>query len=66
MGVPTEGEEFSKLIEYLRKAQESAAMLAHLNNANDKSRVARGWLAVSEWMKQVQKQVTLIAQGKLQ
>jgi hypothetical protein len=47
MSIPTRGEEYAKLIEHNRKAQESAAMLAHI--VRDESRVkAEGWLAVSE------------------
>lgn len=66
MSIPTEGEEYAKLIEYIRKAQESAAMLAHLCKANDKSVAARGWLVISEQMKRMQRVVTQIASGKLQ
>lgn len=66
--VPTEGEEFAKLIEYLRKAQESAAMLAHLaNNHGTKGRRrAIGWLAVEQQFKLTQQTVTALAQSKLQ
>ena len=50
MSIPTRGEEYAKLIEHTRKAQESAAMLAHI--VRDESRVkAEGWLAVSEAFK---------------
>lgn len=64
MSVPSKGEEFAKLIEYLRKAQESAAMLAHLNNADgDKmgALLARGWLGVEEMLKMTVHNVTKLA-----
>lgn len=64
--IPTPGEEFAKLIEFLRKAQESASMIAHLESANDKRNLAIGWLAVSEQLKLTQHAVTRLAQGKLQ
>lgn len=69
MSIPTHGETYSKLIEHLRLAQEDAAMLAHLRNAegDDKGRLlAKGWLVVSEGLKQMQYKVTLLAQGRLQ
>ena len=61
------GEEYMKLCEHIRKAQEAAAMLAHLNNTDTARKVtAKGWLAISEQMKLMLHQVTLIAQGNLQ
>ena len=66
MSVPTDGEEFSKLTEYLRKAQEAAAMLAHLAQANDKRKRAIGWLAVSEQLKLTVKACTELAMKNLQ
>lgn len=66
MSIPTQGESFAKLMEHLRYAQEDAATLAHLANANDNRALAKGWLAVSEMFKKVQHQVTLLATGKLQ
>jgi len=65
MTVPTSGEVFSKLIENLRMAQENAATLAHLENANDNRKLATGWLAVSEWMKRVQESVTALAMRRM-
>jgi len=65
MSVPTSGEEFSKLIEFLRKAQEAAAMLAHLENANDNRKMAIGWLGVSEQLGLTVKSVTVFAQRKM-
>ncbi len=66
MGVPTQGEEFARLIEYIRKAQEAAAMLSHLAHANDDKKIAMGWFAVSENFKRTIKLVTELAQGRLQ
>jgi hypothetical protein len=65
MSIPTLGEEFAKLIEHLRYAQEDAAMLAHLHR-DDSRTLARAWLAVSENLKKLQGLVTHIAQGHLQ
>lgn len=65
MSIPTPGEEYAKLIEFLRKAQESAAMLAHLRR--DDSRIlAKGWLTVSEGLKEMQNHVTKLATKGLQ
>ena len=66
MGLPTNGETFAKLLEHLRLAQEDAAMLAHLNNANDNALIAKGWLAVSEMLKMTQHNVTKLAKRGLQ
>ena len=66
MSIPTHGEEFAKLIEYLRKSQECCAMLSHLAQANDSRTIGLGWLTVSEGLKRMQHNVTLLAQGKLQ
>lgn len=63
MSIPTSGEEFAKLIEYLRKGQESAAMLAHLERDNNKLQ-AQGWLAVSEMLKLTATNVTKLAMRK--
>jgi len=64
--VPTSGETFAKLIEYIRKAQEECAIMAHLEKANDQHRRAFMWLAVSENMKHLVGTVTKIATGRLQ
>jgi len=61
MSVPSKGESFAKLIEYLRKAQEEAATLAHLARANDDRPMALGWLTVSELMKKQIYQITQMA-----
>jgi hypothetical protein len=65
MSVPTTGETYSQLMEHLRKAEEAAAMLAHLHNANDHRRAAIQWLTVSEGFKKMQVQITQLAIGKL-
>ena len=65
MSIPLEGDEFSKLIEHLRKAQESCAMLAHLAGSNDRKLVSNGWLQVSEGLKKMQRVVIAIASGKM-
>lgn len=68
ISVPTEAEEYSKLMEYLIRCQECAAMLAHLsNNYGAKGRRrAIGWLAIEQQFKLSQQVVTTLAQGKLQ
>ncbi len=68
MSLPSTGETFSKLLESLRMAQEHSATLSHLHNDTDhKAKVmAMGWLAVSEALKEMQKQVTRLAtKGRL-
>ena len=69
MSIPTHGESYSKLIEYLRKAQEEAGTLAHLRRAEGDAKgrmLADGWLAVSEGLKRMQSVVITIASGRLQ
>lgn len=65
MSVPTEGEEFAKLIEHLRKAQENSAMLGHLAKANDENLRAHGWLGISELLNKMVHQVTKLATNKM-
>lgn len=67
MSLPTKSDEFMKLNEALIRAQEAAAMLAHLHNAEgDKigNLIAKGWLGVEELLKKMQWQVTQLATGK--
>jgi len=64
MSIPTQGEEFSKIIEHLRKAQESMAMIAHLER-DEHPIVARGWLAWSEQMGNIVLMVTKFAKRGL-
>lgn len=78
MTLPTRNEAFVKLIEALRTAQEQAAIIAHLHNANvsegligsgssSKERaLAIGWLTMSEGIKLMQQNVTKLAQGRMQ
>lgn len=69
MRVPTQGEQFAKLLEHLREAQDDTAMLAHLTRAqggHKDTALANGWLAVHELLKRVTEQVTKLAQGRLQ
>jgi hypothetical protein len=66
MSVPTQGEAYSKLMEHLRQAQEEAATLAHLANANDDRKLAQGWLTVSENFKKMQHAVTTLAMRRMQ
>ena len=62
MSLPTSGDKFSELIEYVRRAQEASATLAHL--ASEDRQRAMIWLAVSENFKRVQHLLTAIAAGK--
>jgi hypothetical protein len=64
MSIPTQGEEFTKIIEYLRKAQESMAMIAHLERDGNPI-LAKGWLAWSEQMGNIVLMVTKFAQRGL-
>lgn len=63
MGLPTSGEKFAELIEYLRKAQEASAFLGHLEADNNKLQ-SQGWLAVSEMLKLTVINVTKLAMRK--
>jgi len=68
--IPTQGESFAKLIEYIRKAQEECATLSHLAGLQShkprEQAIAKGWLIVSEQLKLMQRTVTKIGMGKLQ
>lgn len=66
ISVPTQGEEFAKFIEHVRKAQEAAAMLGHLAQANDDKFLGKGWLAISEMMKLTVINATKLATRKMQ
>ena len=65
-GPPTSGETFAKLIHYIREAEEQAAVLAHLANAEDNRLMALGWLAVTEQLKKFVHTCTLMATRKMQ
>jgi hypothetical protein len=60
MSLPTSGETFAVLIEHLRKAQETAAMLGHLKADEDKH-LSHGWLGISELLRRMVHQVTELA-----
>ena len=66
MSVPTKGEKFAELTEYLRKAQEAAAMLGHLSKANDEELIGTGWLGVAEMLEKTVYHVTKLATRGLQ
>lgn len=65
MSVPTSGETFAKMTEYVRKAQECAAMLSHLDNANNDRVRAMQWLAMSENFKRIEHVLRQLATGRL-
>ena len=67
MSIPTVSEEYMKLMEHIRKAQESAAMISHLHGDTDnKSRIlAKGWLVIAEGLKLMQHKIVQLAQGRL-
>ena len=68
MSIPTVSEEFAKLIEHLRLAQEEAAMIGHLTTAQGSLQdkvLGNAWITVSELLKKMQHQVTNMAQGRL-
>lgn len=68
MAAPTRAEVYAQLTEYLRKAEEAAATLAHLTNEDGKpsSKVlAIGWLNVAEGMKKVRFVVIELMKGVL-
>lgn len=70
MSLPTKSEVYSRLMEHIRLAQEDAAMLAHLNNADGDAPgmvIAKGWLNVSELFRTLAERVTRLAtKGTLQ
>jgi hypothetical protein len=65
MSIPTTGETYSKLMEYLRKAQEESAMMSHLVNAQGDRELSTSWLKVSENFRKMQHLLTQLAMGKL-
>ena len=65
MSIPTKGEEFDKLLMHIRKAQEHAAMLAHLH-ADESSVKSHGWLTISENLKRMCGGVQLLMRKGLQ
>lgn len=67
-GYATVGEAYVKLMYHMEEAQNLCAVIAHLENAqgNTGTLLARGWLGISELLKQMQHQITKLAQRKLQ
>lgn len=68
-GLPTIAENYSQMLEYLRRLQELAAMNAHLLNTEDGHMdrlLAKGWLGTGELFKRMEHTITLMAQGRLQ
>lgn len=66
MSVPTQGETYAKIIEYLIKLQEESAMMAHLASANDERTLSNAWLKVSENFRKMQHSLTQLATKGLQ
>lgn len=70
MSVPTQAEVYMRLLDRIHGCQDDAALLAHLTRSMSSSRkdhaLADGWISVSELMKRLAHQITLLAQGKLQ
>jgi hypothetical protein len=69
MAVPTKGETYYRLMEHLRLAQEDAAMLMHLENAEGDGpglAIGRGWWHVTEHIKKMQEHITALAKRGLQ
>lgn len=69
MSIPTKGECYSRLTEYLRRAQEEAAMLAHLSNADGDAGgrvVALGWLKIEDQLKKFIHTITHLATRGIQ
>lgn len=60
MSLPTKGEEFAKMIEYIRKAQECASSIAHLTRDEDALH-SKGWLGIEELLKRMVTMVTQLA-----
>lgn len=66
MSVPTRSEVYNQLCEHITKAQECAAMLAHLDNANDDRQSAMDWLVISELFKKMLNKVIALATRRMQ
>lgn len=66
MTIPTIGETYFKLNEHITKAQEAAAMLAHLHNAEGRTKMGIMWLAVSENFRKSQYKLQELIESKLQ
>lgn len=68
MSIPTRGEAYAKLIEFLRLGQEEAATLAHLYRDDPVTgrAMAMGWLTVAKALQEMQMNVTNLASRGLQ
>jgi hypothetical protein len=69
MSIPTVSEQYAQLMEHIRKAQENAAMIAHLHNADGDAPgmvLGRAWLHVEDGLNKMAMTVTKLAQGRLQ
>jgi hypothetical protein len=66
MSVPTVGECYTQLGYHLVMAQEKAAMLAHLFNAEGRTQMGIMWLGVAENFKKTQYQLSKLIEGRLQ
>lgn len=67
-GIPTQGDCFRKLIHHLQEAQNQTAMLSNLHQANDsphQQQMARGWLVITDMLKQMEVRVTDFAARKI-
>ena len=60
-GTFSEGETFAQLIEYLRLAQEAAAVIGHHKKANDAELIGQGFLGIAEMLGRVCISVTDLA-----
>ena len=69
-GIVTRGETYTKLLHHLREAQDQSAVMAHLEQTEDRTikgkALAQGWLTISEQMKRFCDVVTQMAMGKMQ
>lgn len=68
MSLPTIDETYIQLREHITKAQECAAMIAHLYNADGSHKgqvMAKGWLTVSEAMKLMGHKIIELMTGRL-
>ena len=66
-GQVSEADTFTKLLEYLRLAEESCYTLGHITKAQGSAHELRGqgWLAVGEMLKLTQTQITKLATGRI-
>lgn len=60
MSIPTKAEKYAELMEHLRKAEEAAAMLAHLVRDESPGN-SKGWLIIADLFKATQLKVIALA-----